>query len=590
MSVLRAKFRSLIKISFAFDRAWQAKCLTDGHMKPLSTTLGCQPLSNETSQATAPLQGEEIYQILVANIPDVLWVSDDLGHCVFITSNIETMCGYTSAEIYNSGVWFERIHAQDAPAVREAFDRLLRTGETFNIEYRIQRKDGGWIWLLARAMSSFERAGKRYTVGIASDITEQKLAEQRLRTSEQRYRLLFERNLAGVLRSTLEGRLLEKNEAFAQLVGCTSAAELAQCNTTDFYYDVQDRLELILELKAKKALMNREVRLRRRDGSLVWVLANMSLIEDGVVEGIFIDITDRKHVEEELRKAKEAADAANRAKSEFLANMSHEIRTPMNGVMGMTDLLLETELTSQQRDYMETVKNSAQSLLNVMDDILDFSKIDAGQIKFESVAFNLPELLKEVVRTASVRAHEKGLELLLETGRGVPSALRGDPTRLRQVLTNLLGNAIKFTAQGEVLLAVRVSSKNGHSVSLEFSVTDTGIGIPLDKQAQIFTAFTQADGSITRRYGGTGLGLSISKRLVEIMGGSIEVESEPGKGSTFRFRAVFDTPAAGMDDNISRPVTSRHGATRPNRDLMLDWIPPVCGPGAPRECPQIEMI
>jgi len=560
-------------------------------MNQLSITLGGKPSGNESPDTAAPLQGEEIHQILVANIPDILWMGDDLGNCVFVTSNIERVYGYTPAEIYNSGVWYERIHPQDASAVREAFDRFLHRGETFSIAYRIQRKDGVWIWLLARATSSFERAGKHYTVGIASDVTEQKLAEERLCTSEQRYRLLFERNLAGVLRSTLDGRLLEKNDAFAQIAGYTSAGELAQSNTADFYYDVQDRPELIRELKAKKALMNRELRLRRRDGSLVWVLANMSLVEDGaggdsVVEGIFIDITDRKRVEEELRKAKGAADAANRAKSEFLANMSHEIRTPMNGVMGMTDLLLETELTGQQRDYMETVRDSAQSLLTVIDDILDFSKIEAGQVKFESVAFNLAELLKQVVRTLSVRAHEKGLELLLETDRDVPSMLRGDPTRLRQVLMNLLGNAIKFTNQGEVLLAVRVSSRDGQSASLEFSVTDNGIGIPLDKQSQIFTAFTQADGSITRRYGGTGLGLSISKRLVEMMGGRMEVESEPGKGSSFRFRAVFDTPVGGMDNNIS----SRHAAARSNRDTVLDWIPPVCGPGAPRECPQFEMI
>jgi two-component system, sensor histidine kinase and response regulator len=560
-------------------------------MNQLSTTLGFEPSWNENPQAAAALQGEEIYQILVANIPDVLWVADDLGHCVFITSNIERVCGYIPAEIYNSGVWYERIHRQDASAVRAAFDRFLHTGETFSMEYRIQRKDGVWIWLHARAMSSFERAGKRYTVGIASDVTEQKRAEERLRASEQRYRLLFERNLAGVLRSTLDGRLLDKNDAFAQIAGYTSAAELAQCNTADFYYDVRDRPELIQELTAKKALMNRELRLRRRDGSLAWVLANISLVEDGaggdsVVEGIYTDITARKGVEEELRKAKAAADAANCAKSEFLANMSHEIRTPMNGVMGMTDLLLETALTSEQRDYMETVKDSARSLLTVIDDILDFSKIEAGQVKFESVAFNLPGLLKQVVRTLSMRAHEKGLELLLETGRHVPSMLRGDPTRLRQVLMNLLGNAIKFTVRGQVLLAVRLSSRDSQSVSLEFSVTDTGIGIPLDKQARIFTAFTQADGSITRRYGGTGLGLSISERLVEMMGGRIEVESEPGKGSTFRFEAVFDTPAGGTDDRTS----GRHTAARSNRDGVLDWIPPVCGPGAPRECPQFEMI
>ena len=478
--------------------------------------------------------------MLVANIPDILWVCDEQAHCVFVTPNIEQVYGYTPAEIYNSGVWYDRIHLSDREPMRGAFEQFLRTGRIFAVEYRLQRKDGAWIWILAKAMKSFERDGRRYTVGIATDVTASKLAEERLRASEGRYRLLFERNLAGVMRSSLDGRVLEINEAFAQMLGYGSAGELVGLSTPDFYYQPKERVAFIQQLKASSFVINREFQLRRRDGSVLWVLANLSLLGDpknsqSVIEGVFMDITDRKRVEEELRKTKEAADAASRSKSEFLANMSHEIRTPMNGVMGMTDLLLDTDLTGQQRDYLNTVKSSAESLLRIIDDILDFSKIEAGHLQFDSVSFDVHELLNQVGRSIAVHAHEKGLELLLDIGAGVPSLVRGDPVRLRQVLINLLGNAVKFTEQGEVVLAVRLESWETQRISLEFAVSDTGIGVPLAKQAEIFNAFTQVDGSITRRYGGTGLGLSISKRLVEMMGGRIQVESQPGCGSRFHF-------------------------------------------------------
>jgi signal transduction histidine kinase/DNA-binding response OmpR family regulator len=276
-------------------------------------------------------------------------------------------------------------------------------------------------------------------------------------------------------------------------------------------------------------------RIQERDGALKSAKDQLELRVQERTKELKAEVAERERAEMEMRRARDAAEEASRAKGEFLANMSHEIRTPLNGVLGMTDLALETELTSEQREYLDTVKSSADSLLTVINDILDFSKIEAGKMDLEAIDFDLRNCIEGTLKTLAFRADEKRLELLCEIAPEAPEVVRGDSSRLRQVITNLVGNAIKFTREGEVALKLQVAATEGQDLILQVIVSDTGIGIPLEKQKHIFDPFSQADSSTTRKYGGTGLGLSISGRLIGMMGGRMWVESEVGSGTHFHF-------------------------------------------------------
>ncbi len=374
-----------------------------------------------------------------------------------------------------------------------------------------------------------------------------------LHLSEQRYRQLVDSAQVILWRSRLDSAQFSYvNREAEDLLGYPAQQ---WTNTPAFWIDhlhPEDRE--LAESRCKGAADNQgaqqfEHRMIAAGGRVVWLRTAVRLVtgDGGTRElvGVMTDITERK-------RAQEAAEEASRSKSEFLANMSHEIRTPMNGIIGMTELLLGTELTEEQEDFLAAVRSSAESLLVVINDILDYSKMEAGKISLEQVDFDLQECVGDAMRLLALAAHNKGLELAFHFGPDLPLALVGDSTRLRQVLLNLTGNAVKFTASGEVVLDVRTELRLDHEVKLHFSVRDTGIGIPRDKQAKLFRMFEQVDMSTTRQFGGTGLGLAISKGIVEMMGGEIWLESTAGAGSTFHFTATFPLATTG---SRSQPVS-----------------------------------
>ena len=379
---------------------------------------------------------------------------------------------------------------------------------------------------------------------------------QRLKQNmEERYRTFMDNIPAIALIKDSEGHILYINEPMAR----TFKIKLEEVQGKAVGDWIPEEIAKTIRLHDREVLSTKRLHTFEEvfptpDGNLRhWLSFRFPLMgpEGDLLVGIVnIDITDRKEAESALQAAKDMAEAANRAKSEFLANMSHEIRTPLNGVVGMTELALGTDLTAEQREYLETVKLSADSLLTVINDILDFSKIEAGKIDFEMIDFDIRETMEMTMKTLAFRAEEKGLELLCDIAPEVPEVVRGDSTRMRQIVVNLVGNAIKFTDAGEVALKLQVIQSEGGDRLLHFTVSDTGVGIPAEKQKSIFEPFTQADTSTTRKYGGTGLGLSISIRLVRMMAGNMWVESKPGAGTKFHFTLPL-VPAAKSLETVS---------------------------------------
>lgn len=388
------------------------------------------------------------------------------------------------------------------------------------------------------------------------NITERRNAEEKINFERKKLQNIMDSMVDGITITDVEGKIISVNHAALSQLGYKED-ELIGKTLGDIFFEEEDTLpfkEIVEMLASRQTIKTQEFNAKRKDKTCFPVSVNLSVLNDpgGKMEAIVAvhrNVTERKNREEALKRAKEEAEIANRTKSEFLATMSHEIRTPMNAIIGMAELLSETELDKNQKSYVEISKNAGENLLAIINDILDLSKVEAGEIKLEEVGFNIAEVVEKTCDIMAFRAHKKGLELSQHMNPDIPVNLFGDALRLRQIFVNLLGNAIKFTSKGEVDLNIDFASEEKagifkdndgrKNVRLLFSIRDTGIGIPKEKVKNIFESFTQADSSTTREYGGTGLGLTICDRLIDLMEGNIWVESELGKGSTFYFTAKF---------------------------------------------------
>ena len=506
-------------------------------------------------------QERDLLHALLEHAPDAIYFKDldsritrasrALAHRVGI-SDPKQLIGKTDHD------FFER---QYADAARSDELAIIQTGQP--ILGRLEKEslvNGQVRWALTSKMPLRSPDGQIVgTFGLSRDITELQTAREQLERTEANYRGLVQNAVDGIFQTTPDGRYLNANLALAKMYGFDTVDELMASRTDiehQLYVDPKqrDRFEELLNRNDKIDHFDSEV--YRKNGRKIWISENARAVRDPSTgkllyyEGTVEDITARKQAEKDLNEANAALAAARdvaiesaRAKSQFLANTSHEIRTPMNGIIGFARLLLDTPLNPEQREHADTVLHSAQNLLKVLNDILDFSKIESGKLAFENIEFDLRPIVEDTTELLVEIAQAKGVEVATRIDHQLPAMLRGDPGRIRQVLTNLLGNAIKFTQKGEVTVVIEVLEIQGDRCRIACRVRDTGIGIEPAALGRIFQEFTQADGSTTRRFGGTGLGLSISRELARRMGGDIEVSSEPGHGSTFTMTGVFEIVA-----------------------------------------------
>ncbi len=513
---------------------------------------------------------ESKYSNLVSNSPDIIYMLDSEGRFSFVGGAVEKLLHYAPEELIGRH-YSSLFRRPDDPGIKWRINER-RTGEraTRGHEVKLKPKAGAWP-LESDAADIFELyASGIYdkpidtgdtnfvgTYGVARDITERKKALKALRQSEERFRELAELLPEMLIEMDRHGRLTFFNKKTVISTGHSAKALAGDFSLSDLI-SAEDRARFekaCLAAIENTDISDQEFLVRRADGICFPVIMRTTPISDngttGGIRALLIDITEIKKTREMLQATKEKAEIASRAKSEFLANMSHEIRTPLNGIIGVCDLMVNTPMDQKQREYTSIIQSSGKSLLGLINDILDFSKIEAGKLAFEQIAFQPGGVIDEVADLFLDRLLKKNIKLTVDVGSAVPNRVIGDPLRLRQVLTNLMSNAVKFTERGEIHITVGVDSEYADGIQLRFEVRDTGIGIAPDVQESIFDAFTQADGTTTRKYGGTGLGLAISRRIVEMMGGRIRLRSEPEKGSSFYFTAGF-----------SKAVVERH---RPHR-------------------------
>ncbi|AXS81303.1 response regulator [Dechloromonas sp. HYN0024] len=534
-NVLRSLRNTVRHLLPGSEQGDQAEAFADEDIAELSKRIATMVAESEHGRRELATQKFALDQHAIVSI------TDTSGNILYANDRFCEISGYAREELigHNHRIVNSGIHP---PEMFRDMWQTISLGHVWRGEVCNRGRNGNLYWVNATIVPLLNAVGEpERHIAIRTDITDRKRIEAQLSDQLHLVEELIEAIPLPVYLKDECGRYLRMNRAFEQFFQVKRETFIG-CTLNDLLPPEDARLhtEKDAELFASQETQSYEASVHSQDGVIHDTVYRKAALtrRDGSVSGllgVIVDITERKRVEAEVLRAKEAAEAASRAKSDFLANMSHEIRTPMNGVIGMTDLVLETALTAEQREYLNIAKSSAESLLTIINDILDFSKIEAGKLLVEEISFDLHLVLAELLKPLALRAHDKGIELISEILHDVPRYVRGDPGRIRQILVNLVGNAIKFTSHGEIALQTElVQLQDGHAV-IHFAVRDTGIGIATDKQDQIFDAFSQEDTSTTRKYGGTGLGLSICRRLVELMGGRMWLHSKAGEGSTFHF-------------------------------------------------------
>ncbi len=511
-----------------------------------NTLLKSQILERERAET----RNEQILE----NSLDVICTIDEQGRFTQVSAAARSVWGYAPAELIGRR-YIDLVHPEDHAKTNQRAAQIMQGETVTDFENRYIRKDGSLVainWAVNWSQS------ERTMFCVAHDMTDRHESTAQLRASEERFRSVAQSLGDAIISSDAEGRIIFWNQAAEAIFGHSPVEVLGQPLSLimpERFREMHRRGMQRHQTTGETRVIGNTVELEglHKDGREFPVELSLSTWETGegrFYTGIVRDISLRKKIKEELHEAKEAAEAASQAKSEFLANVSHEIRTPLNGILGMTDLALDLELSAEARKHLGVVKTSGLSLLGLLNDLLDFSKIEAGKLTLEEIPFDLPRALENTLEPLRNRAQNKGLALLLRLDDAIARTVVGDPTRLGQIITNLADNAIKFTDTGVITIALRKVAQPGRQIAIEFAISDTGIGIPRDKQELIFQAFAQADGSTTRHYGGTGLGLGICARLVEQMDGKLEVESELGRGSKFHFVARFGL----VDHELTAPA------------------------------------
>lgn len=550
---------------------------TDGSLLPVEATLSQVTLGGEkvvlaslldlseiASTQESLRKSEQRFRDVSEAAGEYIWETDAQNRFSYLSSRVQEVMGHSVSEMLNRD-FFHFVPLHFIGSVRQSLTAIFDRREVFrNFEFPVQRAGGSLIWLSLSGVPVLDANGEFLGFrGAGLDITDRKISEQALEQSEERYRSLVEDLQQVVLQMDLDGRLTFLNSAWVRTTGHSLQDAMGQ-ELVGFVVE-EDRP---LWLNTQTSLSNRstetsrlDIRLRARDGSIRWVECFLRSVvgpNAGVISivGTLTDATKRREYEEELLRTRENAVEADRAKSEFLAIMSHEIRTPLNSVLGYADLLANTPLSTNQKDYLETIRSSGGALLELLSDLLDLSRIESGRIELDPQPVDVTDCVEEVLRIKAPAAAEKQIALVQEVSPLTPRWILTDHTRLRQILLNLVGNSIKFTSQGRVLLRVEpIFDDRQHCRAVHFFVRDTGIGIPSDKIEKIFLPFAQADSSTTRKYGGTGLGLAISRRLAELLGGDLGVVETSESGTTFALTIpAQDVPREGVE---ATPISGR---------------------------------